>query len=102
MRTEFSLSSGKVGSVVSCMDKRVELHSPEPAPPGSTVKGRVPGVTSCFLEVKVRSCRKLPESGLFLVQGRLQNATRELLAHLEEGGEPADPTSESAPPGEPG
>jgi hypothetical protein len=63
--------------------KHTAVFSTISSPPGSTVRGQVEGVASEF-QLKVRNCRKVGE--LFLIDGRTQNATRELNAILEKHG----------------
>lgn len=87
----FELSSGGCGEVVAFAALRTWLISPAPFPPGSTLRGNMPGI-ACPLEVKVKGCKRLPGDGpaRFSVEGRLQNATREMLSHL--GGLPEQVT----------
>lgn len=77
----FLLASGAAARVTEFSAGRTILESPEPAPPGSTVRGTINGL-NCPLEVKVRNCRRLAPEGVFLIEGRLQNARRELLQRL--------------------
>lgn len=74
-----------LGRVLSFDGARIVVQSPRSSPPGSTLRGRIEGV-SAELSIKVHNCRltsKEPEA--FTVTGRLQNATRELLEVLRSG-----------------
>lgn len=71
-----------LGRVLSFDGARIVVESPRSSPPGSTLRGRVAGVSS-ELAVKVQNCRLTnAEPQTFTVTGRLQNATRELLGVL--------------------
>jgi hypothetical protein len=76
----FTLLSGKPAQVIAHSGKTTVLSSPESGPPGSTVRGEVDGISGP-LEVKVRSCKRT-QDGVFRIEGRLQNARKELLAVL--------------------
>jgi hypothetical protein len=82
-----TLPDGQHASLESSDGRSVRVHSPLSAPPGATLRARVSAPAES-VEVKVRSCRRLPDSEppVFLIEGRLQNATRELRAAL--AGEP--------------
>ncbi len=70
------------GRVLSFDGARIVALSPRSSPPGSTLRGRIGGV-SAELAIKVQSCR-LTGTETFTVTGRLQNATRELLEALRQ------------------
>lgn len=76
------LHSGQVATLVSINGDKVAIQSPEPAPPGATVRGSVATVPTEF-ELKVRNCVK--NGQYFNIDGRLRNATRPLKALLSEG-----------------
>ncbi len=75
----FTLRSGKLARILSTNLERVSIESPESSPPGSTVAGLIEGV-SCEFQMKVQKCRRVGE--VFQLDGRLQNATKELRARL--------------------
>ena len=77
-----TLRSGQVARLVSIDGDKVAILSPEPAPPGATVRGQVSEVSTEF-ELKVRNCVK--GSHGFDIDGRLRNATRPMKARLSEG-----------------
>ena len=77
----FSLTSGQPGRVLFFSPRKIVIETPEPSPPGSTVRGRLTGL-QVELQVKVHNCQKQAESGLFVITGRTQNATREINAVL--------------------
>lgn len=78
---EFTLRSGKAARILSTDVERATIESPESSPPGSTVAGRIEGV-ACEFQLKVHKCRRV-EAG-FRLEGRVQNATKELRARLVE------------------
>jgi hypothetical protein len=80
---KITLSSGQTAILHSHDGKQTVIRSPESAPPGATVRGTLPGVQSEF-QLKVRDCRKEGEE--FVILGRTQNATKELLARLDYSG----------------
>lgn len=72
------------GVVLSFDGARIVVLCPRSSPPGSTLRGRIDGV-STELSIKVQNCRLTSsEPRMFTVTGRLQNATRELLKVLTE------------------
>lgn len=73
------LPDGQLAHIESTDGDKTALLSPLPSPPGSTVRGRIEGV-GCEFQLKVRNCRKV--DGVFLIDGRLRNATREIKAVL--------------------
>ncbi len=73
------LPSGEFASVVRSDGDKTTIHSPVPAPPGATVRGRVDGCAVEF-QLKVRNCVKRGDD--FEIDGRLRNATRDLKALL--------------------
>lgn len=77
----FTLRSGKPARIQSTNLERVTIESPESSPPGSTVGGRIEGV-ACEFQMKVQKCRRVGDG--FVLDGRVQNATRELRARLLE------------------
>lgn len=77
-----TLLSGQVARLVSIDGDKVAIVSPEPAPPGATVRGRVSHVATEF-ELKVRNCVKSTRG--FDIDGRLRNATRPMKARLSDG-----------------
>jgi hypothetical protein len=83
-----TLPSGKVAAIEATDGDKTTLRSPEPAPPGSLVRGHVPGC-SCEFQLKVRSCRQL--EGAFFIDGRVRNASRELRALLLGSPSPGEP-----------
>ena len=78
-KIEFLLTSGKKAHVEASDGDKTTISSPDPSPPGSIVRGNIQGV-ACAIQLKVRNCRKKGE--LFFIDGRLQNATRELKTRL--------------------
>lgn len=72
--------------LVSHDEKRTTIKSRASFPPGATAKGTIDGVSAPF-ELKVRNCRKVED--WFFIDGRTQNATRELSAVLKSFGESA-------------
>lgn len=80
---EITLPSGKCASIVMSDGDKTTIHSPEPSPPGSTVRGRVAGQPTEF-QLKVRNCVR--KGNIFEIDGRVMNATRELKATLVRGG----------------
>ncbi len=79
-----TLPDGQLAHIESTDGDKTTILSPLPSPPGSTVRGRVDGV-ACEFQLKVRNCRKI--DGVFLIDGRLRNATREIKAVLVPGGD---------------
>lgn len=77
-----TLPSGAAASIVETDGDKTLIRTPEPSPPGSTVRGRIPGV-ACEFQLKVRNCKKDGES--FLIDGRVKNATREMKQFLTPG-----------------
>ncbi len=75
----FTLKSGGVAHIELSDGDRTTISSPTPSPPGSTVRGRMSKI-ACELQLKVRNCKKKGE--LFYIDGRLQNASKELKALL--------------------
>ena len=61
---------------------KTAIQSPEPAPPGATVRGRIAGCAVEF-QLKVRNCVKKGNS--FEIDGRLRNASRELKTLIARG-----------------
>lgn len=77
-----SLPSGNTARITETDGDRTTIESPEPSPPGSTVRGRIDGV-QCEFELKVRNCRK--DGDFFYIDGRTRNATREMKECLKAG-----------------
>lgn len=81
-----TLQDGQTARLVRHDAKKTAIHSPGSFPPGATARGTVTGCAAPF-ELKVRDCRR--DGDGFLIEGRTQNATRELNALLKEyGGAP--------------
>lgn len=80
---DMTLLSGKAATIVETDGDKTQIRTPEPSPPGSTVRARISGV-SCEFQLKVRNCRKDGES--FLIDGRVKNATREMKQFLTPSG----------------
>jgi len=78
-RKGMTLPSGQPCVVVESDGQRAVIESPESSPPGSVVVAHVPGISVTF-QLKVRNCRKVGE--VFRIEGRTQNATREMRAWL--------------------
>lgn len=74
------LPSGGTCRVLTSDGDRTTIESPESSPPGSVVRARVDGLSVEF-QLKVRNCRKQDEG--FAIDGRTQNATREMRAWLK-------------------
>lgn len=74
-----TLTTGEAAEIVTTDGDKTEIRSPRPSPPGSTVRAKVEGV-ACEFQLKVRNCKKSGEH--FLIDGRIQNATRELKTAL--------------------
>lgn len=83
--TRIELLSGKQARIVMTDGDRTTIESPDPSPPGSTVRGRIEGI-SCEFRLKVRNCKR--EGDGYCIDGRLQNATRELKQLLTTQTEP--------------
>lgn len=81
-----TLLNGNTANVHRTDGHKVTILSPDPAPPGSVVRAKVEGIGAEF-QLKVRSCHK--EGEQFVVEGRTQNATRELKAWLNHLSSPA-------------
>lgn len=79
-----TLQNGAAATLVETDGDKSLVRSPEPSPPGSTLRGRIDGVT-CEFQLKVRNCRKDGES--FLIDGRVKNATREMKQFLAPSGD---------------
>ena len=77
-----TLRSGQVARLVSIDGDKVAILSPEPAPPGATVRGQVSDAATEF-ELKVRNCVKNARG--FDIDGRLRNATRPMKTRLSAG-----------------
>jgi len=75
-----TLPSGDVAHIVTTDGDKTEIRSPRPSPPGSTVKAKLAGV-ACEFQLKVRNCKKKGDE--FFIDGRVQNATRELKSALK-------------------
>jgi hypothetical protein len=75
----FVLSSGQAAHVLNSDGDKTTVRSPVASPPGSTLRGKAAEIDQEF-QLKVRSCRKI--DGLFVIDGRSQNATRALRAWL--------------------
>lgn len=73
------LRSGDAATLLSSDGHQARISSPKPAPPGSLVAGKLDGVATEF-QLKVRNCYR--DGDRFVVEGRTQNATRELKAAL--------------------
>lgn len=76
---EMTLPSGALAFLEESDGHKTVVRSPEPSPPGSVVRAKVEGVSIEF-QLKVRNCRK--DGELFRIDGRMQNATREMKAWL--------------------
>lgn len=76
---EMTLLSGAIAYLAESDGHKTVIRSPEPSPPGSVVRAKVEGLTIEF-QLKVRNCRK--DGDLFRIDGRMQNATREMKAWL--------------------
>lgn len=76
---QITLPSGKTATLRQSNGHRTTIVSPEPSPPGSVVRAKVEGIGAEF-ELKVRNCQK--DGELFVIEGRTQNATREMKAWL--------------------
>lgn len=74
-----TLTSGEAATVIETDGDKTVIRSPNPSPPGSTVRGRFEGV-ACEFQLKVRNCKKDGEA--FLIDGRVRNATREMKQFL--------------------
>jgi len=79
-KINFTLPDGQPAHIESSDGDKTTVACPVPSPPGSLVRGRIETV-ACELQLKVRNCKKKGE--LFYIDGRLQNATRELKAHIQ-------------------
>ena len=75
-----TLPNGKTARVTKTEGDHTTIESPEPSPPGSTVRGRIQGI-KCEFELKVRNCKKVGDS--FFIDGRARNATREMKEYLK-------------------
>jgi hypothetical protein len=76
---EITLLSGKVARLLRSDGDKTSILSPEPAPPGSTVRGRIDDASVEF-QLKVRNCIKRDTS--YEIDGRVVNATRPLKERL--------------------
>lgn len=76
---DMTLLSGAQATIVETDGDKTLIRTPEPSPPGSTVRARISGV-SCEFQLKVRNCKK--EGDTFLIDGRVKNATREMKQFL--------------------
>jgi hypothetical protein len=76
-----TLPSGKTATLRQTDGYKTTIVSPESSPPGSVVRAKVEGIFAEF-QLKVRACQK--EGDVFVIEGRTQNATRELKAWLLE------------------
>jgi hypothetical protein len=74
-----TLPSGGAAYVTATDGHKTTISSPEPSPPGSVVRARVEGLGTEF-QLKVRNCYRSGEA--FVIEGRMQNATREMKAWL--------------------
>lgn len=80
---EMTLPSGALATLVESDGDKSLIRSPEPSPPGSTVRGKIAGI-SCEFQLKVRNCKK--DGDGFLIDGRVRNATREMKQFLSPNG----------------
>lgn len=78
-KLSLTLPDGRLAHIESTDGDKTAIMSPQPSPPGSTVRARLEGV-ACEFQLKVRNCRKVGD--LFLIDGRVRNATREMKAAL--------------------
>lgn len=81
-RLTLVLKSGKAASLVQSDGDKTVILSPESSPPGSTVEGRIEGISVAF-QLKVKSCQRIGEH--FSISGRTQNATKEMRERLKGG-----------------
>ncbi len=81
-RISIHLPSSQLAFVAETDGDKTTIHSPEPAPPGATVRGRIDNVAVEF-QLKVRNCKKVGD--VFVIDGRLRNATRKMKAALTGG-----------------
>lgn len=79
MSLAITLRQGKTAFLIETDGDKTVVASPIPSPPGSTLAGTIEGAAA-ELQVKVKNCRR--EGELFRIEGRLRNATRELLDRL--------------------
>lgn len=79
------LPDGAIAQVLHFRDNQARVASPHPSPPGSTLVGHLPDLQHDRFELKVRSCKRdrSQTEPTFVVEGRLQNATRALKERLE-------------------
>ena len=91
-------SRGGEASVVAFDGDRISVLSTTPSAPGSRPDGALPSGT--VLRIKVARCRRLGE--LFLVEGRLLDATRDTRGELQRLSTIGDPERGSQlPPTDP-
>jgi hypothetical protein len=76
---EITLPSGNVALLLRSDGDKTSILSPEPAPPGSTVRGRIIDMSVEF-QLKVRNCIK--RESAFEIDGRVMNATRPMKERL--------------------
>lgn len=81
---DITLLSGKVAQLLRSDGDKTSILSPEPAPPGSTVRGRIADVGVEF-QLKVRNCVK--QGSVFEIDGRVMNATRQMKECLAQAGQ---------------
>ena len=80
---EMTLTSGAGATIVETDGDKSLIRSPDPSPPGSTLRARIEGI-SCEFQLKVRNCKK--DGDAFLIDGRVKNATREMKQFLMPSG----------------
>ncbi len=61
---------------------RVQLRSSVAAAPGTPLEGALQGGSGKHFRVKVARCRRDEAAGIFVIEGRLMDATRDLRAEL--------------------
>ncbi|HVY47102.1 MAG TPA: hypothetical protein VHB21_14540 [Minicystis sp.] len=76
--SDVAWAKGGEARVLAVDDGRVRLASTTPAAPGAPLEGALAG--GARVKVKVARCRR--EGDVFVVEGRLVDATRDLRAEL--------------------
>jgi hypothetical protein len=80
--TQIAWAKGGAAQVTSLANDAIVLLSSVPSPPGSRIDGRVEGDEPVPVRVKIHGSKRRAD-GLFVLEGRVLDATREVRARLE-------------------